>query len=126
MDPVVLMAFADIRPIGEVDFSVASINQFDPSKPRVSRLKIVFPMMGDIGIAIAMNGFGVYSTSMEICSEKSIVKLFWPLVALVDHQSGVCVSTSGLIGAIGHFLVTSDRPMFFADVPVKVISGLVD
>ena len=126
MDPIVLMAFANIRPISEINFTVASVNEFDPSKPWVGRFKIVLSVVGDIRIAFAVNGVGVNSSSMKICGKKLVVKFFRPLVALIDHQPSVSMATTSLVGAIRNLLVASGCPMFFADVPVKVISCLVN
>ena len=63
---------------------------------------------------------------MKVRRKKFVAKLGRPIVALVDHQSSVSMPTTSSIGSIRQTLPFRCRPILFTDIPMKVISRLLD
>ena len=63
---------------------------------------------------------------MKVGREKFVAKLRWPVVALIDHQSGVRVAATGSIGPIRKPFPFRRVPVLVIGIPMIVVRRLFD
>ena len=82
--------------------------------------------MRNVRIALSTNRFRINSAPMKIGGIQFVAKLGWPIVALIDHQSRMRMTTTSSIGRVRHALHFGSPPVLFADIPMKVVCRLFD
>ena len=126
VDAVVVVAFADIRPVEHIHAAVRCVAQFDAAEPFVRGAHDIRRVFADIAGTLAVQRFVVHAQAVEIERKDSAPVLRRPIVAEINHHAGMGVPAACGIGARGHAGLLEVTPFFFADVEMKMVGGLLD
>ena len=87
MNPIVFVAFTNVRPIKHVDSTVWARLQFHSTKPLILRLEHIRFVLAGVTIPIANQPFDVHPTTMKIQREGFVTKPVRPIIALINHEA---------------------------------------
>src|SRR4051812_37152731 len=121
MNAVVLMALADVGPIGDEDAAVGSVEQFDAAEPGIRGLEPVPDAPAYIASPVPLEPFDIHALPVEIERKEAAAVLVGPVVAEVDHAAGMGVPAPEVIGRAAS--VARLVPLL-ARVPVIVVGRL--
>ena len=99
MHPGVLVTFARVTPIDDIDSSVGSRLNVDPAIPLVSHQENIGFVSADKSTPFSIETLHVGSTTMHIDREKPIVIGLRPGSALVDHHADMGMASAELVGS---------------------------
>src|SRR5690606_30442214 len=91
---VVVVALAEIRPVGQVDSPVRSICQRDASEPRRIREQEVGGMREDVTRTVALDDFLIHPAAVGVAHEEPAAVLGWPVVSEINHAAAVRVAAA--------------------------------
>src|SRR5262249_25434306 len=97
---LVIVAFAGVVPVAEVD-AIVAVQNGEGAEPGVGAGKKILAVVGDVARAFALQDVHVDAVAVDVAHEDLAAVFVGPVVALVDHAAGVGVAAAGLrVGAL--------------------------
>src|SRR6185369_10267723 len=91
---VILVALARIGPIQHEHSAVGTGRQVDTTEPRVPKLHWVRSVAADGARTVRFKMLLVNTPTMEIEGEEFVPGAGWPIVAQIDHQAAMGMTTA--------------------------------
>ena len=123
MHAVVVVTFAQVRPVGEIDTAVRPVFQFDSAEPRLVGEQKIRLMPPRVARAVSFEPIVIDAPSMHVAGEHGVAVAIRPIVAQIDHPAAMRMPAPQF-AMLAH-RVARGGPIL-ARVPVVVIRTLVD
>ncbi len=118
MDSRVLVTLPRITPVENVDGTIGTVAEIQPSKPRVCGFQHVRFMLPDVSSPFGNQPLYVDSSTMQVKGQQTTTIRFRPVVAQVNRRAAVSVASPQSIVLPSHFPRISP---ILAGIPVVVI-----
>ena len=123
VDAILVVALADVTPVEEGDGAVGTLAEFDAAEPRVVRLQDIRLVLHDERASLALDGFDVHASAVQIKRHELVAILRRPVVSLINHHTDMRVPATEAVRAAA--AAVGVVPLL-AGVPVIVVGLLVD
>src|SRR6476661_10159362 len=97
MDSVVLVAFARVAPVDEIDGAVGAVVEIDATEPLVFREGDVGLVAGDVAAPFALQAIDVDPPAVEVERQEFAAVFGGPVVAQIDARAAVGVAAAELV-----------------------------
>src|SRR5262245_28402359 len=114
MRHLIIVTFAGVAPIADVDAAVGAVVDCDATEPGIVRKQKILAVMGDVARAFAFEQIVVDAIAVQIAGEQAAAILLGPVVAKVNHAPDMGVAAAGVgVGAFAaaRFGPTAARPV---------------
>src|ERR1051325_8811022 len=106
------MTFAGVRPVGDENTAVGTLDQIDASEPRISNSEKVRVMLAHVTGTLPREVIHIETTAMKIDGKEFPAILAWPVVALIDQEPGVGMAAAQRIAAYRKRTAVRSRSRF--------------
>ena len=116
-----LMAFAPVRPVGEVDRAIGTVFQLEAAEPGVVDREEIALVVSDVARSLAFEPVVVGAMAVDIEREQAVPEPFGPVISQVDHGADMGMTPAGRAVLFVPLALARVGPV--SSGPVKVVSA---